>query len=64
MNNIDTLQEIKLLVNAYPRFLCFCFLTSPFQIRADAGIRTKSYRKEVIAGDPRHLEADRDTPNF
>lgn len=40
------------------------FLTSPIQIRDDAEIRTKSYRKEIIAGDPWHCEADRDIPNF
>lgn len=60
MNNTDTLQEIKLLVNnALPSFLFFFlsfFLTSPVKIRVDAGIRTKSYRKEIIAGDPWRCE--------
>lgn len=64
MNNIDTFKEIKLLVNnVHPSFLFF-FLTSPIQIRDDVEIRTKSYKKEIIAGDPWHCEADRDIPNF
>lgn len=52
MNNIDTLQEINLPVNnAYPsfHFFSFLFVTSPLKIRGDAGIRTKSNKKELQA---------------
>ena len=67
MNNIDTLQEINLPVNnAYPsfHFFSFLFVTSPLKIRGDAGIRTKSNKKERIAGDPWHCKEGRDIPNF